>query len=830
MGIHQTNYGDKLEQEVGGEAHIPYTSHVDANTLRTKDGKLIQIIKVEGVAHQTSDDSQLEFWKNARNNLWRSISDGNISIWTHVVRYKKNDYPKGEFHESFAQKLNNKYKDSLKNTEMFVNDLYICVVRKNTASSAASFIDTLKGLISKEKTTEVRAEQRIQISELNKVTSKVLKSFKAYSPKLLTVYTRNTKGVKAEIVKEEEECIESSDLLRITKKEEQRRLKIKALAPFSEPLEFIGFLVNGFWKKIPLGYHSAAKSCLYSKLDFQHKDIFVLDYNGKRKCGGTISIKEYVNYTVPGMLDVLMELPAELIITQSFTFMNRPAATQLLKQHQARMKNAGDLSQSQIDEIDDALDMLTAGEFSMGSHHMTVTCVGESKRLVDNNLGECEANLNELGILTSREYLGLEPCFWAQLPGNNSYIARKSPISSINFSSFSSFHNYPQGKQNKNWWGDAVALLKTVSGTPYYFNFHFPKDLGNTTVIGPSGAGKTTLMMFLSAQAEKFYPTQVFFDKDRGAEIFVRAQGGVYSPIEAGKETGFNPLQLPDTPKNRKFLRDWIAKLAEKPGEPLTAEQSEEIAMAVNGNFKLDQKERRLSNIYPFFKIGDGDSIKSRLKPWLKDGDKGWVFDNETDSLTLDARLIGFDVTDFLDDAVLRTPLLMYLFHRVDSLVDGRKLIKWLDEGWKLLDDEYFSKKYKNDQKVIRKQNGFNVFGTQEPNDVITSAIGKTVLGQSPTKIFLPNPDADRADYIDGFKLTEREFEIISEELTIESRCFLVKQGRKSVVAELDLAGMDNEIAVLSGNTENVEILAKIREEVGDDPNDWLPIFYQRRS
>ncbi|ATS52230.1 hypothetical protein XAP3CFBP6996_017685 [Xanthomonas citri pv. fuscans CFBP 6996] len=34
-----------------------------------------------------------------------------------------------------------------------------------------------------------------------------------------------------------------------------------------------------------------------------------------------------------------------------------------------------------------------------------------------------------------------------------------------------------------------------------------------------------------------------FFDKDRGAEVFVRACGGNYLALENGSPTGFNPFQ-----------------------------------------------------------------------------------------------------------------------------------------------------------------------------------------------------------------------------------------------------------------------------------------------
>ena len=78
-------------------------------------------------------------------------------------------------------------------------------------------------------------------------------------------------------------------------------------------------------------------------------------------------------------------------------------------------------------------------------------------------------------------------------------------------------------------------------------------------------------------------------------------------------------------------------------------------------------------------------------------------------------------------------------------------------------------------QTTIRKLNGAGVFVTQSPSQVNQYPIGSTLREQCVTQIFLPNPGADHADYVEGFKLTETEFETIRN-LAPDSRCFLVKQ------------------------------------------------------
>ena len=54
----------------------------------------------------------------------------------------------------------------------------------------------------------------------------------------------------------------------------------------------------------------------------------------------------------------------------------------------------------------------------------------------------------------------------------------------------------------------------------------------------------------------------------------------------------------------------------------------------------------------------------------------------------------------------------------------------------------------------------------------------------------------------------------------------LIKQSKQSVFATLDLYGLDDELAVLSGTAENVALLHRIMQELdSEDPDVWLPVF-----
>ena len=373
-------------------------------------------------------------------------------------------------------------------------------------------------------------------------------------------------------------------------------------------------------------------------------------------------------------------------------------------------------------------------------------------------------------------------------------------------------------------------MLKTASGAPFYFNFHFG-DLGNTFVCGPSGAGKTVLVNFMLSQLEKHDPHMVFFDKDRGSDLFVRAAGGTYLPLKNGAPTGCAPLQaLELTPANKVFLARFIAKLVGSTAHELSVSEAGDIALAIEGLADLPRQQRTIGALRAFLNNTDPEGIAARLRRWERAGPLGWVFDNEADNIGIGAKFLGYDMTDFLDNEDIRTPLMAYLFYRVEQLIDGRRIIIVIDEFWKALQDESFLDLAQNKLKTIRKQNGLMLFATQSPRDAINSPIAHTIIEQCPTQVFLPNARGDRSDYVDGFKLTEREFELLSRELSIDSHRFIVKQSHNSVIAELDLNGFDDELAILSGRTANIELADEIRAELGSGKDDWLQIFQQRRS
>jgi len=573
-----------------------------------------------------------------------------------------------------------------------------------------------------------------------------------------------------------------------------------------------------------------------------------------------LGIKEYPALTTPGVFNRLLAAPFPFVATQSFALLAKGTAQGLLARQYHRMTNAGDLAISQAEALKSALDAVASNEFVMGDHHFALQVMSEpypASAVSEDEAAQRVGRLNDAvaqarhlladsGMVIAREDIALEAAFWAQLPGNFAYRLRRSPITSRNFAAFAPWHNYPAGRAQGNHWGEALTLLKSSAGSPYFFSLHASdpndpeggsrRDTGHTFLCGPTGSGKTVLLGFLVAQLTKCGARQVIFDKDRGLEILVRALGGEYLPIRSGAPSGMNPLALDPTAGNLEFLRGWLRVLAGA-GRALSVREEADLDMALAGTMGLTADSRRLSRLVEFLDPTDAEGVGARLARWCgradrlgRAGEDAWVFDNAADavaSLFAASDVVGFDVTAFLDAPRLREPVAMYLFHLVRQRLDGARTVVWMDEFSRLLADPAFTAFAKDGLKTWRKLNGVAGFATQSPSDVIDSPIARTLIEQSPTKIFFPNPDASATDYREGFGLTAREFALVRDELAPGSRRFLVKQGQESVVCELDLKGMDFELAVISGRLANVTVVERLRAECGGEPRHWLPRFAQ---
>jgi type IV secretion system protein VirB4 len=801
-----------LRRERLAAEHIPYTAHVADKVVKTTFGDYLLAFRLAGASFESADDEQLNAWHERLNVLWRNLASPNVALWTHLIRRPVRATVRGGTGSEFADILTAKYRQRLAGETLMLNELYLAVCYRPAAGLAAGLFSRV---LARTKAAPAQVELADALDNCAKLGQTVHAALTRYEPEALGTYACGGTW-----------C--------------------------SSLLEYLALLVNGEWRRVPLPVGPVNVALATTRVLFGTEAI---EYRmpAATQVAAMLGIKEYPTPSAVGMYNRLLSAPFPLLLTQSFAFLSRAAGQGLLQRQYFRLMNAGDFAVSQAAQLKDALDGLSSSDFSMGDHHLSLQVLanldGERGpeadawrlKVLNDHVALARNLLGDTGMTVAREDLAIEAAFWAQLPGNFALRPRKAPITSRNFAAMAPFHNYPVGREMGNHWGEALALLCTSARSPYYFSLHASdpgdpdggsrKDTGHTFICGPTGSGKTVFIGFLVSALQRHGATQVIFDKDHGLEILVRALGGEYFELRHGAPTGFNPLQLPEQAVHLEFQKSWLRMLVRPPGSRSpSARESADLDHALRGTLALEVGARRLSRLLEFLDPTDPEGMHARLARWCDSaqGDYAWAFDNPADSVATRLggyRLIGFDVTEFLEQPLTRAPLTFYMFHLVRRLLDGRRLVCWMDEFWRLLDDPAFESFAKEGPKTWRKLNGVMCLATQSASDVLQSSISRTIIEQTPTKVFFPNVDASAEEYTQGFGLSEREFKLIKEQLEPGSRTFLVKQGHHSVVCRLDLKGCEAELAVISGRARHVERMRRMIAAHGPEPLHWLPGF-----
>lgn len=840
---------------------IPYTVHYDDETVITKDDGVLQIIKVDGLYFESLSAEQIKLFERRRNTVLRSIANSNRGIYVHLIRRKVNQYPAGEGGTWFARRFNQAWRERYRKRSFYVNEIYISIVRNRFRQGAPGLLDRLFSWASGAQISKEDLESfEEQAKDLNEAANLVVQTLSAYGARKLRIQRRPAFALDTVSQAEAQGAIAR---FKLSWHEFQRLHGHHDVYRREDLLDFLGedyteigsflhYLVNLENERVSVTELSLDRALAVSYLDFKMLSnmMAVQNLSGTR-AGAILSMAEWPSRTPSRMLDEFLEQPVEYIITQSFFFTDRISAEHDMRQERRRIavNDHEGVSAEDKDEITQGLQDLTRGRSVNGLHHLTmlvhVPATTQSADLLENRrqtfadldgaVGLLKKAFVNLGVKPVREWFAVETFFWAQLPGQaQHFMGRRGKIKSGNFAGFASLHNFALGKIDGNLWGPAIMPFETESGTAYHFNFHREMEgmvAGHLALTAATDAGKTTLLSALITMADKARPRVFWFDNREGAKVFMAAMGGHHTTLTAHGNTGWNPMKLPDTPENRAYLIELLSLMRTCYGGRILPEDIERFKTAVQENYALPDKDRRLRNVV--WCLGQGELARD-MRVWHgANGHTGanWgVFDNEHDNIDLTTcRHYCYEMRQLIKDGAARPELavvLSYPFHRIEQSMNGEPFILVLEEGQNLVKHAYWREKIDSYIMQIRRKNGLLVFVTPDAKYLYSET--DSIQKQTATKIYLPNGEAKRADLVDVLGLTPAEYEFVRD-TPPESRTFLIRRGNESIKAKFDLSDLPEFIPVLSSNDKGVALMEQITRELEtDDPEQWVPVFMAR--
>jgi type IV secretion system protein TrbE len=390
-----------------------------------------------------------------------------------------------------------------------------------------------------------------------------------------------------------------------------------------------------------------------------------------------------------------------------------------------------------------AMGIAQSGDMQFALYSSNVICLDEDRDRLHESARQIMKTVQNIGFSCRLEDVNAIEAWRGSLPGDGYSNVRRVPLHTLNLadmlpitSVWAGLRENPSALMPKN--SPPLLYAATTGATPFRFHLHV-SDLGHTIVVGPSSAGKSTLLGLIAAQWFRYPNAQVFFfDKGYSSWVLTHAVGGEFYDLAGPKsDLAFCPLHDIDSDSDLAWAVGWIESLCELNGLRTGPKHRNAITEAMR---RLQASPAR--TMTEFSASVQDEEIRAALEHFTLSGAMGFLLDADRDCLGR-GRMLAFETEHLLqldDKAVL--PVLFYLFRRIEQRLDGSPTLIVLDEAWAYLAHELFERRIGDWLRTMRRKNAVVVMATQQLADLADSKIAPVILDNCPTKIFLPNAEA----------------------------------------------------------------------------------------
>jgi type IV secretion system protein VirB4 len=475
---------------------------------------------------------------------------------------------------------------------------------------------------------------------------------------------------------------------------------------------------------------------------------------------------------------------------------------------------------NKVADADAALQELGGDHVAFGYLTTTITVADADPAAADEKARSVERVVNGLGFTVKRERPNAVEAWLSGIPGQAYANVRQPIVHTLNLAHLMPLSSVWAGpSRTAHLHGPALLVAETAGSTPFRLSTHMG-DVGHMLVVGPTGAGKSVLLSLFAMQFRRYPGARVFiFDKGWSARAAVLAMGGTHHALGAGERRpggtlAFQPLRRIHEAAERSWAADWLAGLLDNERQAVTPEAKDALWSALLSLASAPPGERTLTGLSLLLQ---SSATKRALLPYTLEGPFGSLLDAAEDGLAL-ADVHCFETESLMNSPALVSPVLHYLFHRLEQRFDGAPTLLVLDEAWLFLDNPLFAARIREWLKVLRKKNVAVVFATQSLADIAESSIAPTIIESCPQRIFLPNDRADepqaRAAY-ERFGLNDRQIGLIAR--ATPKRDYYLQSRRGNRLFDLSMGPIGLSLCAASDESTQRLIDRIIEEGKGED-------------
>jgi type IV secretion system protein VirB4 len=297
---------EKMKRQPAVEDKMPKVGHaVSEHVTSCGNDRTLGVIRLPGIPFESATDSILENRFDSFNRFLSSLgaTKGNrLSITTTLKRRRMAHDQTYGFRSSFMKDFSEQYLARFKKTDYFENTYFLSVVLKHD--------DLAEG-----------------VAEMEELLQTIVKALNAYDPEILCAYERN--GVM-----------------------------------FSETFEFIGELINGIERRVPVTEMPGYQAIPNAWMHFGY-DVLEVRADNNTKYAVCYDLKDLPK-SGRGQMNSLLTVPVEFTLTQSFGFLGTHQANAKIETQIGKLTSVQDKAVHQIDDLSHAQALLAARELAFG--------------------------------------------------------------------------------------------------------------------------------------------------------------------------------------------------------------------------------------------------------------------------------------------------------------------------------------------------------------------------------------------------------------------------------------------------------------------------------
>lgn len=518
-----------------------------------------------------------------------------------------------------------------------------------------------------------------------------------------------------------------------------------------------------------------------------------------RKFIQCVAIEGFPFESYPGILTVLTQLPVEYRWNSRFIFMDAHEAVAHFTKYRKKWKqkvrgffdqvfntNSGVVDEDALSMVNDAQSAIAetnSGMVGQGYYTSVVILMDEDRALVEKAALFIEKNINALGFTARTETINTMDAFMGSLPGHGVENIRRPLINTMNLADLLPTSSIWTGENKAPCplfppMSPPLMHCVTSGNAPFRLNLHV-RDLGHGIMFGPTRSGKSTHLGLIALSWRRYKDARIYsFDKGMSMYPTCKATGGEhYTIADKDSRLAFAPLQFLATKADRAWAMEWIDTILALNGLNTTPAQRNEIGHAI-----ISMHESGSKTLSEFVMTIQDEPIRETLKQYTIDGLMGHLLDAESDGLGLSS-FMTFEIEHLMGlGEKFALPVLLYLFRRIETSLDGRPTLILLDEAWLMLAHPVFKSKIAEWLDSMAKKNCVVFMATQHLSHAAGSGILDVIVESTACKIFLPNlyaRDPETSVIYERMGLNPRQIDIIASAQPKRDYYYVSEKGQR---------------------------------------------------